>query len=255
MILNIWDEYSAFFIIVLGILLLLNLIYLIFFRPGKPKKSRGHKKGKVVDVVENQDTKIEGDDQKSTVLVNQFEAEVEDFILGLNSNILESMKPETEDEAAKIKENYIVDDEMPEKNPSTKGEINKTLIKNDFTKKKAAISDDDDDDDDLSSEEIERIINEHELLKGVEIKPENEYDVLLTIVKPKKDEASTAGKFHILPRKEDKMWYVKQEGKEENNRDFFTQNEAIAYATIKSLQLNTTIVVHDEEGKIIKYDF
>lgn len=262
MILNIWEEYSSFFIIVLGILLLLNLVYLIFFRSGRTKKSTDHQEEKLLDDVENQDTKIEDDDEKSTLLVDQIEAEEDDFVLGLNSNILESIKTNDDDETEAIKEAYVVDDETSEAHANKSSEENSPFNhdhdannKSSFFHQNEDEDEFDDDDDDLSSEEIERIINEHELLKGVEIKPENEYDVLLTIVKPKTEEVSTAGKFHVLPRKEDKMWYVKQEGKDETTRDFYTQNEAIAYATIQALHLNTTIVVHDEDGKIIKYDF
>jgi len=63
------------------------------------------------------------------------------------------------------------------------------------------------------------------------------------------------GKYHVLYRKEDTKWYVKREGSEKVLRVLETQAEAIAWATIKALNQDTSIVIHKRDGKIRKQNY
>jgi len=76
--------------------------------------------------------------------------------------------------------------------------------------------------------------------------------------KPKpeeKVEKPELGKYHILYRKDDNKWYVKREGSDKTLRVLGTQQEAIAWATIKALNQDTTIVIHKRDGKIRKQNY
>jgi hypothetical protein len=55
---------------------------------------------------------------------------------------------------------------------------------------------------------------------------------------PKKE----LGKYHVLYRKADRMWYVKREGSNRVLRVLETQREAIAYATIKAITDRKSVV-------------
>ncbi|XMB72407.1 DUF2188 domain-containing protein [Mycoplasmatota bacterium WC30] len=63
------------------------------------------------------------------------------------------------------------------------------------------------------------------------------------------------GRYHVLYRKEDNKWYVKREGTEKIVKVLETQREAIAFATIKSINQNTTMVIHKRDGKIRKTSY
>lgn len=63
------------------------------------------------------------------------------------------------------------------------------------------------------------------------------------------------GKYHVLYNKTMSYWYVKREGSEKVLQILETQQEAIAWATIKSLRQNVGLVVHKKDGKIRKANF
>ncbi len=60
-------------------------------------------------------------------------------------------------------------------------------------------------------------------------------------------------RYHVLYQKENNKWFVKREGNKKKLKLFETQKEAIAYATIKSLENETSVVVHRRDGVIRKY--
>lgn len=68
-------------------------------------------------------------------------------------------------------------------------------------------------------------------------------------------EKKELGKYHIIFRKTDKMWIIKREGSHKVIKTLHTQNEAIAYATIKSIKQKTTYVIHKRDGKIRKQNY
>lgn len=69
---------------------------------------------------------------------------------------------------------------------------------------------------------------------------------------PASSEKKSLGRYHVLYRKEDKMWYVKREGSNRILRVLPTQREAVAFATIKAITQNTSFVIHKQDGKIRK---
>ncbi len=60
-------------------------------------------------------------------------------------------------------------------------------------------------------------------------------------------------RYHVLYQKENNKWFVKREGNKKILKLFETQKEAIAFATIKSLENDTSVVVHRRDGVIRKY--
>jgi len=72
--------------------------------------------------------------------------------------------------------------------------------------------------------------------------------------KPKAEQTGKKelGKYHVLYRKEDQKWFVRREGSDRILRVLETQREAIAYATIKALTQDTSLVIHKQDGKIRK---
>jgi type IV secretory pathway VirB10-like protein len=70
-----------------------------------------------------------------------------------------------------------------------------------------------------------------------------------------KEETKELGKYHVLYRKDDNKWYVKREGSDKVLRVLETQAEAIAWATIKALNQDTTIIIHKRDGKIRKQNY
>ncbi|MBU1144282.1 MAG: DUF2188 domain-containing protein [Firmicutes bacterium] len=70
-----------------------------------------------------------------------------------------------------------------------------------------------------------------------------------------KGEKKKLGKYHVLFQKNEQNWCVKREGSTKILRVLETQNEAIAWATIKSIGQNTTFIVHRKDGKIRKQNY
>jgi type IV secretory pathway VirB10-like protein len=74
-------------------------------------------------------------------------------------------------------------------------------------------------------------------------------------ISEEKEETKELGKYHVLYRKDDNKWYVKREGSDKVLRVLETQAEAIAWATIKALNQDTTIIIHKRDGKIRKQNY
>lgn len=73
--------------------------------------------------------------------------------------------------------------------------------------------------------------------------------------KSKDTQKDELGRYHVLYRREDNKWYIKREGSDKVIRVLETQKEAIAYATIKSINQDTTMVIHKKDGKIRKQNY
>ena len=69
------------------------------------------------------------------------------------------------------------------------------------------------------------------------------------------EEPKEFGKYHVLFREKDDRWYVKREGSDKTLRVLHTKKEAIAWATIKAINQDTNIVIHNKEGKIEKHGY
>jgi hypothetical protein len=231
MFLRLWEEYYEFFIILIGIIIGMVIAYIIFFRPNNARNKRNKlKNDKAVDNSDdNVDLSFEATDddldEEYLSIVDQ-----EEFVLGENSNILESLDA-----------NELESTEDTEKLP-----VDEFEDRNSFETE--AISEPTE----ITPEPLEDI----ETYVIEEKDTEKRLDKIVREVIPLNDYANqNIGKYHVLFRKDDKRWYVKREGKEEIEKFLVTQKEAIAFATIQALIYDTTIVVHDEDGKIGKYDF
>lgn len=246
MFLTFLNDYYDFFIIFIGIVIGMIAAYIIFFKPNNRHKKKHNKKHRShhepkKDIIEKETTdkgylSFDEEDPDDDF----FYDESKEFTLGENSNILESLYV-SKDENDTQPENYQVDDDHllktrinPEDGFSQDDEESKALENNKRTSNYEGID----------SLDIESKDPEVQLNKIVrEVIPANDY------------ENQNIGKYHVLFRKDDERWYVKREGKEEIDKFLETKKEAIAYATIQALIYATTIVVHEEDGKIAKYDF
>lgn len=231
MFLSFWEEYYEFFIILIGIIIGMVVTYIIFFRP---KNAHDNHKKSNDDLTE--ETKEDTDEVSFEVSDVDIDDEYlstidqEEFVLGENSNILESLditeeetKEEEEIKKKKTEENFDIDDIIYNKRKESLDKDSFDILKplNEDTKN--------------TEEKLNKIVRE--------VIPLNDYA------------NKNIGKYHVLFRKDDKRWYVKREGKDEIDKFLATQHEAIAFATIQALIYDTTVVVHDEDGKISKYDF
>lgn len=104
-------------------------------------------------------------------------------------------------------------------------------------------------------------VDEEEMLKTLDIlgqekeEPvvvEEEFDEEPVAESNPEDEVKSLGRYHIIYRQKDGMWIIKREGSEKVIRVLHTQEEAIAYATIKAISQNTTYIIHKRDGKIRK---
>lgn len=239
MLIDFWHEYYEFLIAIFVILLLMLLAYVIFFRPNNTHNKK--KKAKLNNNLNDQEDIVLNDDFSESELDNEFfeEKTQEHFVLGENSNILESIPKDDihlqhQEGPIKIDPDHEATDEIFNEFKSIEElmdeqELKESENENFETKLNDAINLDDHEK--VLSEIVNSVIQKDELQEEV------------------------TAKYHVLYRKEDKKWYVKREGAKEGEKFLITQKEAIAYATIQALLFNTTIVVHDEDGKIGKYNF
>jgi len=248
MILAFFDEYLEFFIILFSIILIMILVYFIFFRPKSSKKN-------IESTYENEVTE---DLEKDNFIDNNDDVifDKDNYVLGQNSNLLESISPNGDVEVIvgqnvfKVEgsfaddETKVIEDSEKVVNPKTKKPKSKNDFKevDDLIEKQFKISSDPD------------TFYDYEPPKEV-LDPENELNRIVETVITKENIPADFGKYHVSHKKDNKKWYVKREGEDSPERELVTKTEAIAYATIKALEYNTSIVVHDEDGKISKYNF
>lgn len=233
-----WNEYLTFLSALVGLILILTVVYFIFFRPvdhikeqalKRPESDRNQEEDHWQEASFQEFHMMENDDETADFVRDDIN-DHEEYIRGLYSNILDSFESEisnqqveTEDHAKEKKTKVIKDLSKVANQSNTEQENEPPQQKLDLT--------------------------------GVE---EDDLTLLKRIIGDKKrdkDNGDFQGKFHVLYNKDEDRWYVKREGEETISKLLHTQTEGIAYATIKALENDTNIVVHDEEGKIIKYDF
>ncbi len=242
MTLSVWTEYYDFFVITIGLVVGMILIYFIFF---KPRRSHSQETIEYIEPVSNDledssetnddspiDEEIESFDEASSKKVKFDEYIPNEFEMGENSNIFESIDNE---------ENIF--DEIPE---------GIEILHED---------DEEVEEVELEEEVVEEAISKVKLFGKFDLRPEinakQQIDEIIEDVLKISEQkpAQVGGKYHVLFEKDTKQWYVKREGETIKSKYLVTQGEAIAYATIKALENETTIVVHDKDGRISKYKF
>lgn len=237
MILAFFDEYLEFFIILFAIIIVMVLVYLIIFRPTSSN-----------DMIEPNKIEEEPEDMTEDELNIQDDHIAivkEDYVIGQNSNLLESIEANHNEEDLEDLATFTklkkLEEEKKAKELEEKFKVVDDIIEKQF-----------------KNSSNPNVVYEEESSKDhfESLDPEEEIDRIVKSVIPKEKRSDKdLGKYHVTFKKENQKWYVKKEGEDLPQRELLTKTEAIAYATMKALEYNTSIVVHDEDGKISKYDF
>lgn len=233
-----WNEYLTFFSALIGLILVMTIVYLIFFRPvdhikeevTTPTVDKDHDQADDWQEDSFQEFHVTEEVEENNNFTMDDINEHEEYIRGLYSNILDSF----ESEMSIHQKNEDAKDHARVEHKVIK-DLSKVVNKNPV---------------ETSEEQASKVD-----LTGVE---EDDLALLKRIIGDKKrdkDNGEFQGKYHVLYNKDEDRWYVKREGEETISKLLHSQTEGIAYATIKAIENDTNIVVHDEDGKIIKYDF
>lgn len=239
MFLSFFSEYLDFFIVLLGTILVIVIGYLIFTHVRRkafetdlnteeltlPKPDQEPPK----EVVIEHQTPVEVETPVVEVITHVAESREEDEVEDeISSNLPKPEKPVAETDALEITKS------PKKKEMSDFDKMEEKLKLYTATHKLSGHKDQDEDDDDDSEPSI-----------VVQAMAEDE--------EVEEQDDQTPKRYHVLYRKEDGKWYVKREGSEKTIRVLETQKEAIAFATIKAINQDTTVVVHKRDGKIRKF--
>lgn len=235
MFISIFDQYGTFFLILLGVIVLLCIGYFIFSRPRKVKTNETIVKKKVAEVHPQSKSVQKKDVVEQSIAKQSTQQKLEKEI------VLEPAEFSSEDIPTK----------KEELNDSTIGSKNNEINESQEDLKKI-------------DELIEAERDELELEENYDQAPLNEPDAkehlkhadkLIDDLISKSEEPKELGKYHVLYRKEDSAWYIKREGSEKITKVLPTQKEAIAFATIKAINQKTSVVIHKRDGKIRKQTY
>lgn len=233
------DQILPTLIIFGGIILAIVIVYFVFYVPR-------HKSGKIeigVKKLEQDPDEVIEDPVQIKPIIKAQDKEVDYKEVEVDEQVAEELEAATEE---KLVENL-------EESSEDKPEV---VIPPHIDPKEVEV-DDIDIPQELSVEEEKMLIPEDSLEvleQDMEDKKEQK-----RLEKQKEEESNEEtkelGKYHVLYRKDDNKWYVKREGSDKTLRVLETQAEAIAWATIKALNQDTTIVIHKRDGKIRKQNY
>ena len=233
------DQILPTLIIFGGIILAIVIVYFVFYVPR-------HKSGKIeigVKKLEQDPDEVIEDPVQIKPIIKAQDKEVDYKEVEVDEQVAEELEAATEE---KLVENL-------EESSEDKPEV---VIPPHINPKEVEV-DDIDIPQELSVEEEKMLIPEDSLEvleQDMEDKKEQK-----RLEKQKEEESNEEtkelGKYHVLYRKDDNKWYVKREGSDKTLRVLETQAEAIAWATIKALNQDTTIVIHKRDGKIRKQNY
>lgn len=233
------DQILPTLIIFGGIILAIVIVYFVFYVPR-------HKSGKIeigVKKLEQDPDEVIEDPVQIKPIIKAQDKEVDYKEVEVDEQVAEELEAATEE---KLVENL-------EESSEGKPEV---VIPPHIDPKEVEV-DDIDIPQELSVEEEKMLIPEDSLEvleQDMEDKKEKK-----RLEKQKEEESNEEtkelGKYHVLYRKDDNKWYVKREGSDKTLRVLETQAEAIAWATIKALNQDTTIVIHKRDGKIRKQNY
>lgn len=230
------DQLLPTILIFIGIIVTIVIVYFVFFAPrnraGKPK----------IGI-----TKLEEDESEvieDPVQIKPYKAP---------EPVLEKEKELVKEQVLeeKFEEETKVEEETKNQEIS---EEERTEIVKETVEPIDVVVDDIDIPEELSPEEEKMLIPE-DSLETLEEEMEDKKEQKRLEREENKEEAKELGKYHVLYRKEDNKWYIKREGSDKTLRVLETQAEAIAWATIKALNQDTTIVIHKRDGKIRKQNY
>lgn len=232
------DQILPTLIILGGIILAIVIVYFVFYVPR-------HKLGKieigVKKLEQDPDEVIEDPVQIKPIIKAEGEA-VDYKEVEVDEQIAEEQKAATE--------------EKPVENLEESNEDKPEVVIPPHIDPKEVEMDDIDIPQELSVEEEKMLIPEDSLeVLEQDMEDKKEQKRLEKQKEEENEETKELGKYHVLYRKDDNKWYVKREGSEKTLRVLETQAEAIAWATIKALNQDTTIVIHKRDGKIRKQNY
>lgn len=225
MLLDFIKEYMVFLIMLLGIIIVIIIAYLIISRPGNrfDKTSQSNQEPKSEPKSEPTTLKNFSTEQPKPEL-NELNEEINEADLNM-PNIITSFA-ETYEEEAVLEE------------------ISSNLNKFDNDQEKQTKQ---------NTKEDSKIKNDNILVKKPNTESDDDFSFLNEEDEDKDTEKNPNKRYHVLYLKEQNKWFIKREGNDQILKIFETQKEGIAFATIKSLVNETSVVVHRRDGKIRKY--
>ncbi len=207
-----------------GIVVAVSIIYYLIYMPkNKPKSPIIKKKKKL----------------KERELVNVLNNEIKEA-KDLNQSDFNVSK-DSFDESPEVKQDTLYSNDEVLISAETAKEVNKNQ----------ALKEEQNNEDIEEGQENEESDN----LDSSSKEPKEDESVNEDIEEKTKTPKVELGRYHVLYRKEDDKWYIKREGSDRIIRVLETQKEAIAYATIKAINQDTTIVIHKKDGKIRKQNY
>ncbi len=219
MLLDFLYEFRYFFLMLITAIIIIIVIYILLSRPEEFR-------------IEENETKPEEKTQKLN-MEPQVEAqnqEINEELMDMPTIITHFSETHEEEEAE--------DDISSNLNEDSSGELKSV---------KAYIVDDD-------RIQEDDIIHSNRIVTKPRRIDDEEFAFLYQDEEEDHDSEKNPNKrYHVLYLKEENRWFVKREGKEAILKTFETQKEAIAFATIKALENETSVVVHRRDGKIRKY--
>ncbi|MFA6647946.1 MAG: DUF2188 domain-containing protein [Candidatus Izemoplasmatales bacterium] len=220
-------DYRDTLIIFGVVVLVIVLVYFIFFAP------KNKSKGEVI--VKHEEEHFELEEK-----FNENEINDEDFNeVQEEETVVTPVLSEASVEAVAFEdENQEIEEIVQEEEVSFEDDLNDEVV---------------------SSVEVEETINKNsldqdtkdEVNQDINVELNDDDEIEETVDQDKRE----LGKYHVLYRKDDNKWYVKREGSDKVLRVLETQKEAIAWATIKALNQDTSIVIHKRDGKIRKQNY
>ncbi|MDD3129303.1 MAG: DUF2188 domain-containing protein [Candidatus Izemoplasmatales bacterium] len=220
-------DYRDTLIIFGVVVLVIVLVYFIFFAP------KNKSKGEVI--VKHEEEHFELEEK-----FNENEINDEDFNEVQEETVVTPVLSEASVEAVAFEdESQEIEEIVSEEGVSVEDELNDEVV---------------------SSVEIEETIDKNSLDQETKDEVDQDINVELNddddeIEETVDEDKKELGKYHVLYRKDDNKWYVKREGSDKVLRVLETQKEAIAWATIKALNQDTSIVIHKRDGKIRKQNY
>jgi hypothetical protein len=226
------DQLLPTLLIFIGIIVAIVIVYFVFFAP---RNRAGKKEIGVTKLEEDENEVIE-----DPVEIKPYKAP---------EPVLNNEETLVQEKVREVKLEENAEEEKEEISEEVKTEIVKEVIK-----PEDVLVDDIEIPEELSPEEEKMLIPE-DSLETLEEEMEDKKEQERLLKEENKEEPKELGKYHVLYRKDDNKWYVKREGSDKTLRVLETQAEAIAWATIKALNQDTTIVIHKRDGKIRKQNY
>ncbi len=233
------EQYVNFFLFVLGFIAFIIIVYIIYSHIVKKQSEK-----KIVE----QNAQMMKTKEKNQEINPILKASQEAVLKAANKKNMENIKSQSEE----VEESNEVSDKS---DIGFEEEVSEEVESITDNETKMDESDINSHEEELSTETFTNEEDSSEYETVFEEEKNEKTEDSLSDKEPDEDEdedENELGRYHVLYRKEDKKWYVKREGSARIIRVLETQKEAIAYATIKAINQDTSLVIHKMDGKIRK---